>query len=654
MAKVDVIDPFPVNAVNKGEPNNPRYLEQTQSTPRLKDAVVAVQESNATPALNVVAATVEETAESETHPGERPANILHEAYPKSNLQLPDHHIDDARSLKVVIIGAGLSGILAGILLPVKVPKLELAILEKNDDVGGTWLENIYPGVRCDIPAHVYQSTFTPYTQWSQQFAEGHEILGYWQTQARKYDVYKYVKFARRVQDVSWSDEEAQWTIAGVNPKTGETFEEKADFVLPAIGRFNDWRLPAYPGVSDYQGHLRHTSNWDPSFDPTGKKIAIIGNGASGIQVLPNLQPIAKHIDHYARSKTWIAGSWAGDERTFEPQWYSEEQKKEFLDPEKYLKFRKELEDKYWRRFASTFRGSEENLKMREQFIEIMTRRLAKKPELLDLLVPDFNPNCRRLTPGPGYLEALTADNVTLIQDRIKRFTATGIETVDGQHREVDAILCATGAAVDFIPPFNVRARGVNLREAWKPVPPGEKVDDASHFGWPYTYLGLAVPNMPNLLFIHGPHGAGPSGTVPHSVEVQVTYYAKLLRKVSTQGIKAMWPSKRAADDFVAYADAFFPTTVLTDNCSSWANGGRPGGRVHGIWPGSAGHVTLVRKEPRWEDWEYEYLHQSGNRLIGWFGNGWTKKEKDSNEDMTAYLELEGTVDLRLLHEKWWE
>ncbi|KIW67339.1 hypothetical protein PV04_06602 [Phialophora macrospora] len=600
-------------------------------------------------------------ATTATSTSARLANVLHERYPVSELTLPDHHIDDVRSLKVVVIGAGLSGILAGILLPAKVPKIQLTILEKNEDVGGTWLENIYPGVRCDIPSHVYQSTFTPYTQWSQQFAEGHEIRDYWQAQARKYDVYKYIKFERRVVDTHWSDADGQWTITGVartsNSGSGIPFTEKADFVLSAIGRFNDWRLPSYPGLSDYQGHLRHTSNWDPSFDPRGKRIAIIGNGASGIQVLPNLQPLAQHIDHYARSRTWIAGSWAGDERTFEPQWIPEEQKRLFREsPEEYLRFRKELEDKYWRRFASTFRGAAENEDMRERFIQIMLDRLAgaQKPELLDRLVPDFNPNCRRLTPGPGYLEALAQDNVTLIQDPIRRFTATGIETATGEHRAVDAVLCATGGAVDFVLPFRVRARGVDLVDAWRPLAPDTAADNVTRYGWPYTYLGLAVPDVPNFLFIHGPHGTGPSGTVPHSVEVQLTYYAKLLRKVSSQGIKAMWPSRRAADDFVAYADAFFPTTVLTDNCSSWANGGKPGGRIHGIWPGSAGHLTLVRKEPRWEDWEYEYLHASGNRLIGWFGNGWTRKEKDETEDMTAYLKLEGTVDLRELHEQWWE
>ncbi|ETI22260.1 hypothetical protein G647_06333 [Cladophialophora carrionii CBS 160.54] len=647
--------PEPSQPSTGADGNSNGVSDSSHTAQRLKQLASAL-----TPTTAEAAGKAQEHAQTHTtaQATTRPANVLHERYPVSGLTLPNHHIDDVRSLKVVVIGAGLSGILAGVLLPVKVPKLELTILEKNDDVGGTWLENIYPGVRCDIPSHVYQSTFTPYTQWSQQFAEGHEIRDYWQAQARKYDVYKYVKFGRRVEDTHWSDATGQWTITGVDRTTGAPFTETADFVLSAIGRFNDWRLPSYPGLSDYKGHLRHTSNWDPSFDPTGKRIAIIGNGASGIQVLPNVQPLAAHIDHYARSKTWIAGSWAGDERTFAPQWISEDQRRQFRDdPEAYLRFRKELEDKYWRRFGSTFRGSKDNEDMRARFIQIMRERLARKPELLHRLIPDFSPNCRRLTPGPGYLEALAQDNVTLIQDPIRRFTATGIETVTGDHRAVDAILCATGGAVDFVLPFRVCARGVDLVDAWRPISRerGETGPvDATHYGWPYTYLGLAVPNVPNFLFIHGPHGAGPSGTVPHSVEIQLTYYAKLLRKVSSQGIKAMWPSRRAADDFVAYADAFFPTTVLTDNCSSWANGGKPGGRIHGIWPGSAGHVTLVRKEPRWEDWEYEYLHSSGNRLIGWFGNGWTRKEKDETEDMTAYLKLEGTVDLRELHEQWWE
>ncbi|KAG9770432.1 FAD/NAD(P)-binding domain-containing protein, partial [Aureobasidium melanogenum] len=521
-------------------------------------------------------------------------------YPTSawrpKLELEDRGIDEIRPLRVVVVGAGLSGILAGILLPAKVPGLDLTIYEKNADVGGTWLENVYPGVRCDIPANVYQSTFTPRTQWSEKFAQ----------------------------------------------ETNEIFEDRADFFLTAIGRFNSWKLPDYPGLSDFKGVLRHTSNWDPSFDPKGKNVAVIGNGASGIQVVPNLQPIVNRLDHYARNKTWIAGSWAGDERTFEPQYYTPEELESFKDDETYLKYRKGMEAKYWRRFASTFRGSQENAEMRDTFIEIMRKRLAKKPELLDNLVPDFNPNCRRLTPGPGYLEAITQDNVDFIQTPIKRFTETGIETVDGKHREVDAIFCATGA--HGVPQFEITARGVNLSEVWKPE---------GKYGFPYTYLGLATPGFPNLLYIAGPHGTGPSGTVPHAVEVQLTYYAKLLRKVSSQWIRTVEPSQQAADDFIEYCDAFFPKTVLTDNCSSWANGGKAGQRIFGIWPGSAAHVTIVRKEPRWEDWEYTYLSKSGNRFA-YFGNGWTTKEADPNSDITSYLRVPSEIDLKDLHERWWD
>lgn len=276
----------------------------------------------------------------------------------------------------------------------------------------------------------------------------------------------------------------------------------------------------------------------------------------------------------------------------------------------------------------------------------MRARLSKKPEILDDLIPDFSPNCRRLTPGPGYLEALQEDNVDFIRQGIKCFTATGIETIDGKHREVDAVFCATGANGDMIPPFAIHANGKELAEVWSP--------DGEH-GFPYTYLGAATPDFPNLLFIHGPHGTGPSGTVPHSVEAQVTYYAKILRKASREGIKSLVPKKKAADDFVEYSDAFFSRTVLADGCSSWYNGGRPGSRIHGIWPGSSAHATAIRRDPRWEDWDYEYLDDSqGNRFLWYFGNGGTKAEQQEGTDMTTYLDLPENLDLKSVHERWWD
>ena len=510
--------------------------------------------------------------------------------------------------------------------------------------GGTWFENVYPGVRCDIPSHVYQATFSPKKDWTDQFSPGAEIRDYWQSQARKYDVYKYAKFGQKVEDAAWDPAEGVWNLVLRNASTGETTAAKADYLLASVGRLNAWKLPDYPGIQDYKGILRHASHWDSSFDPTGKKVAVIGNGASGIQLVANVQKLASRLDHYVRNKTWIASSWAGDERTLGPQLYTEEQKKSFEDPQTYLAFRKELENKYWRRFGTFLKGSPENQELRKNFIETMRKRVAKKPEILEDLVPDFSPNCRRLTPGPGYLEAITEDNVDYIRTTIKRFTETGIETVDGVQRDVDAIFCATGANVDMVPAFAVRANGKDLRDVW--------AQDGEH-GYPYNYLGLAVPGFPNFGVVQGPFAAGPSGTVPHSVENQITYIAKVLRKISNEGIKSLAPSAKATDDFQDYADAFFNKSVLSESCSSWYNGGRPGGRVHGLWPGSAGHVTAIRREPRWEDFDYEYLSDTGNRFLWYFGNGWTRKESDPTSDMTTYLTLPEEVDLKSLHEGWW-
>ncbi|CAG9940260.1 unnamed protein product [Clonostachys rosea f. rosea IK726] len=563
--------------------------------------------------------------------------------PRSTLQIQDRFIDEPERLRVAVIGAGLTGIEAGVLLPAKVPNIDLVIYEKNADVGGTWFENIYPGVRCDIPAHVYQSSYEPNTQWTEEFAQGPEIRAYWQRIAEKYGVYDHIKFGHRVDEISWNEDTSEWTVEAHDLKNASTHSAKFDFVVTAIGRFNAWRLPDYPGISEFKGLLRHTSNWDPTFDPSGKRIAVIGNGASGIQLVANIQPRVASLDHYARNKTWVAKSFAGDETDIKPKTIPQELRDSFSDPDVYLKYRKTIEGKYWRGFQNNFKGSQGLDNTTKELIDVAKERTASKPGLVEKLIPDFPPHCRRLTPGPGYFEAITSDNVNYIQDRIKRFTQTGIETEDGTHREVDAIFCATGANVDMVPPFNIRAFGQNLPDLWR--------EGGAH-GFPYSYLGIATPGFPNLLFLLGPNGAGKSGSVPHAVEVNVTVVAKILRKVSREGIKAIAPSAQAADDFVQYADAFFNQTVLSEDCSSWYNSGKAGSRIHGLWPGSGAHMSVVHRDPRWEDWVYEYKTPE-NRFAWYFGKGYTAQEVDPESDMTEYLSKPGPVDLRALYEQWW-
>ncbi|KAJ5684011.1 uncharacterized protein N7477_000356 [Penicillium maclennaniae] len=553
---------------------------------------------------------------------------------RSHFAIEEHPIDVVRPITVGIIGAGIAGITAGVLLPAKLPGLDLRIYDKNADVafGVTYLH-----MRINLAS-------PPILSGREEFAQGAEIRDYWQSVARKHNVYQY----QRVNKTEWLADEGKWkvTIAYLDG-SNKIYEEKLDVIINAIGHFNAWQLPDYEGIEHYRGALFHSSNWNHTIDLKGKRIALIGNGASGLQVLPSIEPIASHIDHYARNPTWIADSFSSGStgvRRLEPNTFSEAQLESFKDPNEYLKYRTEVEKGYFQRFGAIFKDTPENQELREKWTSIMLHRFSAKPDLKDKILPDFPPNCRRPTPGLGYLEALTKDHVDYIQTRIKRFTETGIVTEDGVERAADITICATGANVDHAPPFSIIANGIDLQSAWK---------KDGLFGFPYSYLGFATPGFPNLLWLGGPYASGHSGTVPNSLENQLTYIAKVLRKIRSQGIKSMAPSKQATDDFVEYCDNFYPRTVWTANCSSWYNGGTPGSRIHGLFPGSASHANYIRRDPRWEDWEYNYVNPGGNRLA-YFGNGWTSKELEPEAELTPHLRLPEEVDLKSWMEGWWD
>jgi cation diffusion facilitator CzcD-associated flavoprotein CzcO len=246
--------------------------------------------------------------------------------------------------------------------------------------------------------------------------------------ADKFDVRKYIQLRSRVLSAEWSEAKGKWLVKVQTPE--KTFIDEANFIVTATGHFSDPRLPDYPGIREFQGHLRHSSNWDPSFDPTGKRVAVIGNGASGIQVTPQLQKVASHVDHYARNKTWVAASFGGEGHA---QFVADNIDKARESPENYVKFRKELESSLFSRFGGIFKDTAKNRAARETITELMTSRLAGRQDLAEAIIPDFAPNCRRLTPGPGYLEALAQDNVSYITTPIEKFTATGIVTTDGKN-----------------------------------------------------------------------------------------------------------------------------------------------------------------------------------------------------------------------------
>ena len=341
--------------------------------------------------------------------------------------------------------------------------------------------------------------FAPNLKWSEYYPKGAEIRGYYENVVEDYKVTDNLRLEREVVSATWLEEVQQWEVVVKDP-TGKGQKDWGDFLISAPGRLNKPMFPDIPGLwSRFQGNVLHTGNYDTNFDPTEKKVAIIGNGASGQQLLPNIVSKTAHIDHYIRSKTWVTPTFRGDmiQATAEKPGgsaYTEAQKREWEDnPASYLAFRKNLEAKLHGRFQSSILGSAENEAFRQRCIETMLSRVNGDREWLNRIVPDYAPGCKRPTPAPGYIEALISPKVEYITEAIAEVVESGILTVDGKFREVDTIIAATGYSGGFSPRFTTIGRGgSDLSKTWSANGPT---------GYPETYFGIMAPGFPNYFFV---------------------------------------------------------------------------------------------------------------------------------------------------------
>jgi hypothetical protein len=258
----------------------------------------------------------------------------------------------------------------------------------------------------------------------------------------------------------------------------------------------------------------------------------------------------------------------------------------------------------------------------EAFRAMMKERLAKKPEIVDALTPSFAVGCRRLTPGPGYLEALVEDNVDFVSDKIVSIAPKSVILSTGKEIELDALVCATGFNASAPPPFHVYGKnGRSLQERFTPHPE--------------TYLAMAVDGFPNFFMMLGPNSAIGSGSLTMMIETEGDYIIKCIRKLQKEDYVSMAPKASRVADFSAYCEDYFKKTVYMDKCNSWyrSEGGK-GSRITGLWPGSTLHCLETLRTPRWEDFEYE--NRDENRLR-WLGNGWSVTQLGEG-DPAWYLE----------------
>ncbi|KAH0837416.1 hypothetical protein AYO21_12005 [Fonsecaea monophora] len=528
-----------------------------------------------------------------------------------------------RKLRIVCIGAGFSGLTLAHKIQHEL-KLEdvidLQIYEKNADVGGTWYENTYPGAACDIPAHAYTFLFEPNPDWTQFYPAQPEIHAYIKATVAKYNLDKHVTLKSRILETIWDDEVGQWKIKV--DTNGAIQEDTADILINGTGFLNKWKWPAIPGLHDFKGKLVHSANWDKDYSWEGKKVAVIGNGSSGIQIVPAMQPKVSKLVTYIRNPSWISINFCADKTIDGKNFtYTEEQRKAFREnPESHFTLRKELEASVNGFFFGMKTGHPFQQGLEAACKAQMSAILKDHPEMADKLIPSFHPGCRRLTPGDGYLEALQQPNASINWGPITRITAKGIETAEGEE-EFDMIVCATGFDTSFIPSWKlVGLNGATLDERWKTDPE--------------AFFAVQVDTMPNYYMFNGPNCPISHGSVLTEISWTCDYILRWAEKIATQDIKSITPKAEAVADFNTYSQEFLKSMVWADNCRSWYKNGKESGTVTGTYAGTILHFKDCLENLGGE--HFDVVWRSKNRFR-WLGNGQSKWDKDGMGDLAYYM-----------------
>ncbi|KAK7214878.1 hypothetical protein V2G26_002881 [Clonostachys chloroleuca] len=401
-----------------------------------------------------------------------------------------------RPIRVIHVGAGISGICMAKFLPQMLNNASLVCYDMNNDIGGTWLENRYPGCGCDIPSVNYQFSWARNPNWTHFYSYGKEIWQYLRDVVDTHDLEKYMKLNHRVTSASWDEDKGVWNVSVTNLLTGQVFVDVAEILVNGSGVLNNWKWPEIEGLHDFKGKICHTARYDTSLDLKGKRVAVIGMGSSGIQLTAEISSYVDHLYTWIRSPTWITAGFAQNHagpngENFE---YSPEQKQKFKeDPTSFLKYCKEIESELNQRFKFILNGTAESNHSLKFSTEQMKKRLNGRTDLAEKLIPTtFNVGCRRPTPGNGFLEALTRPNVTTFTQNIKKITEKGVLNVDGVEAEVDIIICATGFDTSWVPRIPIIANGKNVQDIMRDRP--------------ISYLSVAVPEIPNYWMGVGPYG----------------------------------------------------------------------------------------------------------------------------------------------------
>ncbi|ETS75250.1 hypothetical protein PFICI_13734 [Pestalotiopsis fici W106-1] len=527
------------------------------------------------------------------------------------LEAPIH---SERHVRIICVGAGASGLLMAYKLQKHFDNFGLTIYEKNPAVAGTWFENRYPGCACDVPSHNYTWSFEPKLDWSAVYPAAKEIYDYHENFARKYGLFQYVRLNHQVIGAYWDNQTGGYNVKVKDNVNGTVVDDHCDILINAGGILNNWKWPAIPGLEKYKGTLLHTARWDESINLEGKHVGLIGNGSSGIQVLPAIRDKCSKVTTFIREPTWVSPV-----QGLEQHIYSDEERQAFATkPSVLTDYRKDVETGLNGQFGIFLKNNQVNIETHEYMLGQMKEKLGDA-YLESKLIPDWSVGCRRLTPGVNYLESLTKENVQVVYGEINEVTERGCLCDDGKEYPVDVLICATGFDTSFKPRFPVVSdKGENLQDKWAADP--------------QSYFGVAAAGMPNYLFFLGPNCPIGNGPVLSAIETQADWMCRLIDRYQTNNIRTFSPKEEAVQDFINFKDYFMTRTVWQDPCRSWYKP-RPDGPITALWPGSTLHYIECMKDLRMDDFDVTY---TGNRFA-WLGNGYSQTELDDTADWAYYI-----------------
>jgi cation diffusion facilitator CzcD-associated flavoprotein CzcO len=459
-------------------------------------------------------------------------------------------------VRIAILGTGFSGL--GMAIRLKQRGYDdFVVLEKAADIGGTWRDNTYPGCACDIPSHLYSFSFALNPHWSHSYSPQSEIWHYLRRCARHFGIIPHIRWNCELLDASWNEEEQCWCI------TTTRGQLTADILILGNGPLSEPSLPSIQGIECFKGELFHSAHWNHDYDLTGKRVAVIGTGASSIQFVPQIQPTVDHLTLFQRTPPWILPR--HDQPI--PAW----QQVMF----RMLPFTQHLARTriYWRQELGAL-GLVYRPQMLESFMQMARHHLEKHvpdPELRAKLTPHYTMGCKRILLSDDFYPSLTRPNVEVITDRIREVRANSIVTEDGREHEIDTIICGTGFHVTdaHLPQF-IRGRG------------GRSLHDHWHAG-SSAYFGTTVPGFPNLFLLIGPNTGLGHNSMVYMIESQLTYILDCLRTMDHRSLRAVDVLPEIQEAFNNEMQKRMQGTVWTSGCKSWYLDTK--GHNTTLWPG---------------------------------------------------------------------